>query len=99
MNLKKVVKMLNKENENSVVISELTEDNVSKELAEELWDDIDTPTLIVLDDQGYNSGMVKRLNRDYWLYVDDRDGFDIVRDELVIGWALIHKNDYIEPEK
>lgn len=48
----------------------------------EIWDELETPVFLVLDEEGVNmaDAQVRQLPTGSWLYVDDVDGWDVLTD-------------------
>ena len=67
---------------------ELKEDNTYP--MADIWDQADSTIYKVLDDDGVNMGnaQVRHFDSDFWLYVDDASGFEILTDVVVAGLDL-----------
>lgn len=59
-----------------------------------LWAACQSPVYLVVDEEGVNmaDGRVRRLLGNYWLYVDDQDGFSVLTEEEV-GYLLLEPED------
>lgn len=72
-------------------------DDASKPNLADVWAALDTPIYRVVDEEGVNvaDGKIRRLGRREWLYVDETDGYSIVRDEVASRLIAVPEADHV----